>query len=249
MAVGTPTLKASGSRTSGASSDTTGSFTPTANAVLWAFFHGRNVSGAPASATISDTAGLTWTSVFTAAFNSTNRIWIGWAVAPSSPSSMTVTASWGATVDSGTYGIIETTAAHTTTPVVTSSNVAAGGTSTTPASGTVPAMASSGNMQLLFVASRGSSSTAEAGWSEVLDVVASGQPCHASVYYVGTPGDTSPTATLGGSAVWRASALEVAEAASSLTVNASGSEVTLADGSPTYAGAFNAFRGLVLKWP
>ena len=34
-----------------------------------------------------------------------------------------------------------------------------------------------------------------------------------------------------------------------LNLSASGSEVTLADGSPTYAGAFNAFRGLVLKWP
>ena len=247
MAVGTPTLKASGSRTTGASSDTTASFTPTANAVLWAFFHGRNASGAPASATISDTAGLTWTSVFTASFNSANRIWIGWAVAPSSPSSMTVTASWGATVDSGAFGVFETTGANTTTPVVASSNVAAGSTSTTPASGTVPAMASSGNLQILFVASRSSSSTAEASWAEVFDVVASGQPCHASAYYIGTPGDTSPTATLPGSAVWRASALEVA--AGGLTLAASGSQVATEDGTPTYAGAFNAFRGLVLKWP
>lgn len=48
----------------------------------------------------------------------------------------------------------------------------------------------------------------------------------------------------------RGASLAVALAGSSdLSVAATGSEVTAQDGTPTYSGAFNAFRGLVLRWP
>ena len=62
-----------------------------------------------------------------------------------------------------------------------------------------------------------------------------------------TPGAQSMNADLSAAFTSGASLLVSIEGAA-LTLAASGSEVTVADGSPIYAGAFNAFRGLVLKW-
>lgn len=214
MAVSTPAVLDSGSRSTASNTDTTASFTPTANALLVALFHAR-AGSAPASPTITDTATLTWTTVFSSTFNSTNRARLAWAVAPASPSAMTVTADYGGSTSAGSFGLIELTGADTTTPVVTSSNVSAGGTSTTPASGTVPAMADAGNLQLLFVPHRANSSTPEAAssWAEAFDVGVGGATCSSACYYVQTPGDTSPTATMNSSAPWRAMAIEIAVAA------------------------------------
>lgn len=210
MAVGTPTSLATVSQGTGQTT-TTASFTPTANAIIWVHFHGRDTA-APNIPTISDSAGLTWTSVFAGQFNSSNRNWIGWAVAPASPASMTVTADWGASITTSCGRAFETTGADSTTPVVVSSNVSASGSSTTPASGTVPTI-TAGNVQLLFISTRAGSSVAEGGgaWTELYDIDGTGLSCHTACYY-STTGDTTPTATIS-SAPWRASALEVAAAA------------------------------------
>lgn len=76
---------------------TTGLFLPIANARLFAAFSGRRgtgTSGAVTSPTISDTAGLTWTSVLNQEVTGTApaaRLAVFTAVAPASPVSMSVT--------------------------------------------------------------------------------------------------------------------------------------------------------------
>ena len=66
----------------------------------------------------------------------------------------------------------------------------------------------------------------------------------------GTPGAQSMNADLSAAFTAGASLLVSIEgAATALTLAASGSELAAASGTPTYSGAFNAFRGLVLKWP
>jgi len=247
MALSTPTTLTSNSNGSGATSRTTGSFTPTANAVLFAAFH-ANGSGTPTAPTFSDSAGLTWTGLFDIGFNSTDRVTVKWAEVGGSPASMTVTADYsGFSTNQGSWGVVELTGHTPGAPVVSGSTATGSGTSTTPATSAVPALASAANVQLLWIASRSNASTREASssWLELFDRVG-GTNCHLSCYWVGTPGDTSPSAVLAGSALWRAMAAEVESGGLSLAP--SGSQLTVQDGSPTYAGAFNAFRGLVIKW-
>lgn len=246
MALSAPSVLTSNLSGSASTTRTTASFTPSANAILVVGFHVL-AGSSPPSPTWTDSAGLTWTTITDTGFNSTNRYTVKWAQVGASPSAMTVTADYGATsTSSASWGVVELTGHNTTTPIVTGSTQTGSGTSTTPATATVPALSASGNYQLLFVAARTSSCTAEAGWTELFDRNGATTSLLAA-YYTGTPGDTSPTATLSGSAIWRCVGFEVAEGG--LTLAASGSEVTVADGSPIYAGAFNAFRGLVLKWP
>lgn len=210
MALGTPTVL--GTNVQGAGQTTqTSAFTPTANTVIWAHFHGVDGT-APSIPTISDSATLTWTAVFAGNFNSSNRNWIGWALTGSSPGSMTVTADWGASITGSCGEVFEITGADTTTPVVSGSTLSAAGSGTTPAPGTVPGI-TAGNIQLLFASTRAASSTPEGGgaWTELYDIAATAGAAQAACYY-STAGDTTPTCTIA-SAAWRASALEVAAAA------------------------------------
>lgn len=211
MAVGTPTVLGS-PRTQGSGQTTTiASFTPSANSIVWVHFHGVDTS-APSIPTISDSLGtLTWTAVFAGNFNSTNRNWIGWAAIGGSPSAMTVTADWGASITASNGVAFETSSTDATTPVLAGSNISASGSSTTPASGTAPSI-TAGNVQFLFVSTRAASVAAEGGgaWTELYDH-ASGSAISAGYYC--TSGDTTPTATTS-SAPWRASSIEIAAAAS-----------------------------------
>lgn len=246
MAVSTPTVARNFSPTTRtASSDTTSSFTPTANALLVAMFHGLTTQ----TCTITDSTGLTWTVINTATFNSSNRYTVAWAQAPASPSSMTVTATWGASFTGYVAGsVVQVTGHNTTTPLVAAGTKTGSGTSSTFSTSAVPAMASVGNVQFLCCFTRGSSITPEAGWTELVDLN-TGVNSELWCGYIGTPGDTSPTATDTGSTsrVYSALAFEVADGG--LNLAASGSEYAVQSGTPTYSGVFNAFRGLVLKWP
>ena len=225
MALGTPASAVTPKQQGAGQTITTASFTPTANALLLAQFHGQGGS-APAVPTVSDSAGLTWTLVTSSGgtFNSTNRCLVAWAIAPASPFAMTDSGDWGASITGSPLTTTQTTGADATTPILAGSTAGTSGSSVTPAPGTVPAI-TSGNVQLLFVATRAGSVSPEGGaWAEVF-VVATGSACTSAAYYC-TAGDTSPTATTA-SSPWRASAAEISVATESggFTINGSRTSV------------------------
>lgn len=211
MALGTPTLSVAVGTSTSAQHTTTGSFTPTANAVLVVHVHGVNAT-APGVPTISG-GGLTYTQVSSTSgtFNSTNRCATLTAPVGASPSAMTVDADWGAAITNGAIAVFEITGADTTTPVLTGTNAGGTGTSTTPASSAVPAI-TAGNVQIFTVASRAASVAPESGaWTELYD--AGPTSCRVAGYY-NTAGDTTPTATTT-SSPWRVGAAEIAVAPAS----------------------------------
>ena len=192
------------------SNETTGDFTPEANALLLAWASLRSSVAAPATVNIGDSASLSWITVDNNAFNTQLRA-VGWyAIAPSSPSAMSIWFSASTAYAGICYSVSQATGHNAADPVVSASTVGAGATSTTPGV-TVSALASSGNLQCLFVSSVGDSSTPEAGWSESADTSVPALGCHHAIYTIGTPGDTTPSATLNASRAWRARALEIAE--------------------------------------
>lgn len=192
------------------SNETTGDFTPVANAVLTAWWSGQTTI-APTTVNIADSAGLSWTTFSDNAFNTTNRA-VGWyALVGGSPSAMSVWFSAATAVAAVCYDLSQTTGANPVSPVVSASTFGAGGTSTTPNTGTVAAMSSAGNIQVLFVASRAASCSPEAGWVESVDTSVPAGSCHLAIYTIGTPGDTTPTATISSSVPWRARQIEFAE--------------------------------------
>ncbi len=226
MSLGTPTNNASKSQGAGQVLTST-AFTPTANALLLAHFHGQGAS-APSVPSVTDTAGLTWTLVSNTGgtFNSTNRCLTVWAIAPDSPSSMTVSADWGASITGSAMRVVEITGANTTTPILTGSTIGTSGSSTTPAPGTAPAL-TPGNVQMLWVSTRAGSVSPEGGWTELYDDTTGGA-CTIAAYY-NTTGDTSPTATTS-SSPWRAGAAEIDVAP------ASGGEFTINGSRPGRTG-------------
>lgn len=212
MALGTPTTPTAAVHTTSSQTVVSGSFTPTANALLICHVNGQNGT-APSVPTISDSGGLTWTLITSSGgtFNSTNRCVSVWAIAPASPSAITVQADWGASITGSCLALVQITGADATTPILAGSTAGTSGSSTTPAPGTVPAI-TVGNVQLLMVATRAASSSPESGaWTELYDH-STGGACAVAGYY-STAGDTSPTSTTS-SAPWRAVAFEVAVAAS-----------------------------------
>lgn len=211
MAIGTPTLAVAATTQGAGQTTTSGSFTPAVGDLLLAHFEGVDAA-APGVPTISDSGGLTWTLVASTGgtFNATNRCITVWAVAAAA-AAMTVSADWGASIAGSCCAVTKISGTNTTTPILAGSNAGATGSSTTPAPGTVPAI-TSGNVQMLWVATRAASATQEAGWTELYDASNAGA-CTIAAYY-NTTGDTSPTATTA-SAPWRAGAVEIAAAAAS----------------------------------
>lgn len=191
------------------SNETTGDFTPEANALLLAWTSVRSTVAAPTMA-IADSVGLSWVTVDNNAFSTTNRATGWYAVAPASPSAMSVWFSASTAYGAICYSISQATGHNPSAPVVSASTVGAGATNTTPTV-TVSAMASSGNLQCLFVSSAAASSTAEAGWAESADTSVPAGSAHFALYTIGTPGDTTPSATLNSSVAWRARGMEIAE--------------------------------------
>lgn len=220
MAVATPTVARNyGPTTRTAATDTTSSFTPSANALLVAAFHGVTDQ----TCTITDSTGLTWNVLNSTTFNSSNRYTAAWAEVGSSPSSMTVTATWGASFTGYVAGsVIQMTGQDTTTPVIAASVKTGSGTSATFSTATVPALSSSGNLQLMYVFARGGAITPEGGWTELVDLNG-GVNSELWCGYIGTPGDTSPTATdtAAGSRAYAALAFEVSEPLTSGVVGTS----------------------------
>jgi hypothetical protein len=132
VALGTPTSPVG--RAGGTTSCTTDSFTPTSNALLIAFIATRKSGGPPATPTISDSADLTWSEVsllatdFSSSPDFTSRVMV--ALAPASPSSMTITANC---TDSTGIGlcITEVTGGSTTVTNVATGTDTAGDPSAT----------------------------------------------------------------------------------------------------------------------
>ena len=244
MAVSTPTSLKTYNTTRTASADTTSSFTPSANALLVSVFQGVTTG----TCTITDSTGLTWTNINTTTYNASNRYTVAYTQVGASPSSMTVTATWGASFTGYvTGGVFQVTGHNTTTPLVAAGTKTGSGTSATFSTATVPALSSSGNLQVLVACSRGPGANPEASWTSVLGQA--GVNCMTFAAYIGTPGDTSPTATDSGatSRAYAALAFEIADGG--LALAPTGSDYTAQSGTATYYGVFDAFRGLVLVWP
>src|SRR5690606_33770587 len=143
--------------------------------------------------------GLTWNLINNGVFNGTNRQWIGWAQAPASPALTSLAGDWGAAIAAGSGVLLEIASGFDpAVPIVPGSTIAATGTSTTPSAGTAPALADPGNLQLLCESSRANSGSPEASssWTEIADVGVAASQIQAGAYYLGTPGDTSPTSVI-----------------------------------------------------
>lgn len=106
MAVGTP-QNSLAAVTGGTTSATSASFTPTNGFILFAYVFGRRNTSVPAQPTISDSLGLTWTSIADVSYNPgadprmRSRLW--WAVATGA--AMTIT---GAIADAASTGMLVT---------------------------------------------------------------------------------------------------------------------------------------------
>lgn len=220
--------------------------TPVDNSLLLAIAVGRH-STSVAAPTVTDTGGLTWTNRGSMIINGTTRITVDSAPVTTSPGSDTVTWTYATTILGCSRAVLSVTGHNTSSPFVGSA-VTKTATSTGPNAGTVASLTDANNGQLLIVGHHRATAdaTAEAGWSELCDVAGATPAEGLAVYSKIASGDTTPTATLGSSVIWGTIYLELANGG--LALSASGSEYTVASGTPTYAGAFNAFRGLVIKW-
>lgn len=203
-----PSLLAVGQNTTVRSNDTTSSFTPEANALL--FVAASVLTAVSASVpNLTDTAGLSWATLQNQTFNgSTNRFLLWQATAPASPTAMTVSWSYGTAMGSRAWIVSQHTGYNTGAPLVSGSTAAAGATSSTPST-SVPALANAANVQVLWVTSRNATITAEAGWSTSTVTLPPATQNSLGLFYLTSPGDTSPSATLGGSSPWRLYAGEI----------------------------------------
>ena len=142
MALNTPVLldTATPNTTAGITSN---SFTPTSQSMLMAVDSNTGPATANTGATITDSAGLTWTLIFEVGQgNTTGGIRIWWARSPSSPSAMTVTTTLGGTPTHHRQFIYEVTSTTSLAQLKASSaNTGTGTTATTPqpSAGVAPA--------------------------------------------------------------------------------------------------------------
>ena len=251
MAIGTPTLLTAGSDTTdSAASYSTASITPTANEVVVLYV--LTTIGSGTAGTVTPTHGsITFTSVTSRLFNGTlRRISMFTGVASGSPSAGAITITPSASTQTGCAWVVQQwTGVDTTTPVVQSAVNSGTGTSL---SATLSAFGSANNA----TAAGGANDAAGSGaWTAGTGFTLLGNPAAMATPSVRIAGeyqlanDTTPNLTNSTSTTWGFIAAEMKAAATTLTLNASGSEFTMASGTPTYSGVFNAFRGLVLVWP
>ena len=249
MAIGTPTLLTAGNDTSNSvASYSTASITPTANEVVVLYVH-LNIGSGTAGTITPTHPSITFSSaVKSRLFNGTlRRIEMFTGVASSSPSASAITLTPSSATQTGCSWVVQQwTGVDTTTPVVQSNS--GSGTSTTMST-TLSAFASGNNATAAGYAQDGSVTfTAGTNFTQLGNTsVATPTVRLAGAYYLGQ--DTTPDATSTASSTYGFIAAELNAAATTLTLNASGSELAVASGTATYSGAFNAFRGLVLKWP
>lgn len=128
-----------------------------------------------------------------------------------------VTADWGSTILTLGKAYLRIPGANTNSPFGAQTAVnATGGASTTPACGTMSAIASTSNTKILFITSQqvGDGCAPEAGWTELYDKGSAAENLHMAAYYLtdASADDTTPTATLTQSVKWKASGVEVSAA-------------------------------------
>lgn len=221
MALSTPTARGNGV---GTTSAVTGSFTPSANALLIASVFARQNTTVPAQPTISDTTGLTWTEIkdqqYDPGSNPRARGRMFWAQVGGSPASMTVTGSVSGA--SNTFIIVdEYTGAGTTdfTNAIGVGNAAGDPTVTLPNG--APTSTSSFHVHGWF----GANNTIDnkAGWTELLDAQAGATTNRLYSVYDHTSAPSSLAAT-SSNGVCLAIGVEIKEAGSAaITGTASGS--------------------------
>ena len=223
--------------------------TPSDDSVVYYCVSAR-AGSTPGTPTASDTSGATWSVVGNRAQSPMRTVVFRAKFSGTSPGSITVTVDWGANVSACSQGLIQATGADLTTPEAVAATTLSG-TSTGPNVGTLSGLVSANNGRLIVVGhARGTAdATPEGGWTERFDVATATTASGICAATLTGSDDTTPTYTLGSSVVWMAIAIEVSAAVTTLTVSATGSELTTASGTPTYSGVFNAFRGLVLVWP
>lgn len=210
MAVGTPTKLDTQVLGSG-QTITSLSVLPVAKSLLVLHICGRDVA-APNDPTVSDTSGLTWTTLQSGAFNATNRMAIKYATVGGAPVSLQVSADFGAVIAGSSFGLLNVPLALLAAPFLAGTTAGTTGTSTTPNVGTVPAI-TAGNVQILWAAERGPNMAPKnANWTELYDVNSPTGNCNVAAYY-NTLGDTTPSCTIT-SSPWRAAAAEISAALS-----------------------------------
>lgn len=252
MAIGTPTTLTSGSDTTdSAASYTTASITPTAGAVI--FCGVLTTVGSGTAGTVTLTHGsITFNTLTSTTFNGTGwRISLVQGVVNGSPSAGAITITPSAATQTGVMWVVQQwTGVDTATPVPSSNYKTGSGTSTGPSTTALSAFGSSANAVVAFVAASSPGSdtyTAGTGFTLLGNPSAMATPTARIVGEYQLANDTTPDMTISVSRAWGMVAAEVKD--SGLALAASGSEYTVASGTATYSGVFNAFRGLVLVWP
>lgn len=242
------------SSTDGTAPPTAPSFATTAGVpVLFAMLNTKGSS--PDTPTVTDDAGNTYTQVRTQGFHTSStptKRWTVFRMDPLTTATVTLTVSFGGATQTGFWwNAVQCAGAKTGANLVVQS---VGGT--TSGSGTATnfnglfSLASfadaTNNAVVAFIGyAANESATKESSATLLRSGNFSSPTCGGiSQYQVGQ--NLAPTASWTSSVSAGGIAIEIAD--NGLTLAASGSELTAASGTPTYAGAFNAFRGLVLKW-
>ena len=202
MALGTPTNKIDFVDGVSSTSDTTGSFTPTAGALLLLGIHARVPSGStqPTISSITDSRGWTWTIVhatngfvdYDASGTDRQSAWLYYLIAPAATAG-TVQVTFGvACTPTGIY-IDEITGADSGTPIGQSVK------NTSNAAGSITAtLSSAASTSLLygFCATQNNNTatySAEAGWTRLFQHAASGTVFSGETVYKSGNSDLSCT--------------------------------------------------------
>lgn len=236
--------------TAGTSFATSANLTCSANKLYLACVVNQTSGGGATPSGLTGGGQSTWTQVRTALVGANERMTIFRALSASPGAAAALTATWSSSQGSfGAIWVIEYAGVLTTGTNGADAVVQSASNTSSSASGLTVTLASfadaTNNVAAGFFCNA-TTSAATAGSGFTLLGNSTGQSRRFSHEWK-TGEDTSVDIT-GGTGRWVGVGLELA-ADTGLTLAASGSEVTVADGSPTYAGAYNAFRGLVLKWP
>lgn len=252
MAIGTPTIAMvlNATATAGTSFTTTDSLTCSANKLYLALVASSSSGGGGALPSGLTGGGQTWTQVATTMVTSNERLTLYRALSGSPGAGSPLTATWGSSQSN--FGLITaieydgiktsgTNGADAIVQAVTNSSSSASGLTVTLSSF---ADATNNVACGFFMVSSTSAATVGTGFTFLQNGT---NQSRRWMHEYRTGEDTSVDVT-GPSTRWAGIGLELA-ADTGLNLAPTGSEYTAQSGTPTYAGTFNAFRGLVLTWP
>ena len=236
--------------TAGTSFATSANLTCSANKLYLACVVNQTSGGGATPSGLTGGGQSTWTQVRTALVGTSERMTLYRALSTSPGAAAPLTATWAASQGSiggiwcMEYGGVKTTGSNGADAVVQSASN--NSVSATTLSVTLASFADATNNVAAGFFCNATTAAATAGSGFTILGNATGQSRRFTHEWK-TGEDTSVDIS-GGSGRWLGIALEIA-ADTGLSLAPTGSEYTVASGTPTYSGAFNAFRGLVLVWP